>query len=119
MTPMTRPSVGRNPVAVDAGDSRPSRVRRHQQGPDAGPHATGTLPPPGATGFEGTFIRALHALAGTPAGAAAIVPLDVSGCDGRCAVPAIYDRATGAWRHLSNLSRCHRLTTTPPGSDCH
>ncbi|WP_460493254.1 hypothetical protein [Dactylosporangium cerinum] len=115
---MTRPGACRTPAAAEAGGSRSSCVR-HQQGPDDGSLAASTLPPPGATGFEDTFIRVLHALAGTPTGAAALLPLDVSGCDGRCAVPAFYDHATGAWRHFSNLSRCHRPTTTPPGSDCH
>ncbi|MFC5007077.1 hypothetical protein ACFPIJ_55890 [Dactylosporangium cerinum] len=115
---MTRPGASRTSVPVDA-DGRPNRARRHQQGPDDRSHAAAVPPPPDATGFEGTFIRALHALAGTPAGAAALLPLDVSGCDGRCAVPAFHDLTTGVWRHLSNLSRCHRPTTTPPGSDRH
>ena len=66
-----------------------------------------------ASDFNARIARALS----TSAGAAALLPLEAAGCDGRCAIPAFHDRATGAWRHLTDLKRCQRPTEPPTGSE--
>ena len=112
---MTRPRTQHAAVAVE--HSGPVRSRRRHRDALDDPIRVTTMPPvPAApSDFNARIVRALS----TSAGMAALLPLDSAGCDGGCAVPAVYDRATGAWRHLTDLSRCQRPAATPPGSGVH
>ena len=106
---MTRPAARHAVVARHA--RRPAGSRRHDTASPSEPvTVTSRAPaPPSTSGFSTEFARALRTLAGTPGRS----PFASTGCDERCANPAVYDRATGVWRHLNDLTRCLRLDEAP------
>ena len=107
---MTRPTTRHATVAADHA-SGPAGSRRYGPGRAGDPiHATVQ---PTASDFCTRIARILS----TSAGTAALLPLESAGCDDDCAVPAVYDRATGSWRHLTDLKQCQRPAAAPPGSD--
>lgn len=121
---LLRPPNRRRPRPADIqGDTRPDR-RALLAGPNVKLAATTTLPePPTLTGEDIAVLAAFRtwALADvlTPgresAGAAVLLSSEPAGCEGGCATPAVRDRVTGVWRHLTDLSRCQRQLAPPNG----
>ena len=98
----------RAPHAVVVADHsrRPAGSRRRRRAAPWEPVNTTTTmsAPPAASGFYVDLADALRALLGPPD-----LSRPGSTCRGGCcAVPAFYDRATGVWRHLSDLNCCLR-----------
>lgn len=109
---MTRPGSEHSAAAVEHSGS--VRSRRRHRGAPGDPIRVTTMPAatPVASDINARIAGALN----TSAGRAALLPLESAGCDGRCAVPAVYDRATGSWRHLTDLKHCQRPGAAPTGS---
>jgi len=107
---MTRPT-GRHAVVVARHARRPigSRSRSTASPGEPATATSGTSAQRSTSGFSTGLAHALRTLTGTPG----LSPLASTGCDGRCANPAFYDRATGVWRHLNDLTRCRRLDEAP------
>lgn len=111
---MTRRGVPHAVVVADCRGSRPAgsgRCRRTAPGETV--NATTVTPvPSAASGFSVDLAHALRALLGTPE----LLRPRSTCCGGRCAIPAFYDRATGVWRHLSDLNPCLRPEDAPDTS---